>query len=57
MKNGKWTEEIGDMRTQGEYRNDKQVGEWVSYYDNDKLAFKGTFKTEDCVKSRNMPLA
>ena len=43
MKNGKWTEEIGDMRTKGEYRNDKQVGEWVSYYDNDKLAFKGTF--------------
>lgn len=43
MKNGKWIEEIGDMRTQGEYRNDKQVGEWVSYYDNDKLAFKGTF--------------
>ena len=43
MKNGKWTEEIGDMRTHGEYRNDKQIGEWVSYYDNDKLAFKGTF--------------
>ena len=43
MKNGKWTEQIGDMRTQGEYRNDKQVGEWVSYYDNDKMAFRGTF--------------
>ena len=43
MKNGKWIEQIGDMRTEGEYRNDKQVGEWVSYYDNDKMAFKGKF--------------
>ncbi len=43
MKNGKWVEQIGDMRTQGEYRNDKQVGEWVSYYDNEKMAFRGTF--------------
>lgn len=43
MKNGKWLEQIGDMRTQGEYRNDKQVGEWVSYYDNDKMAFRGSF--------------
>ena len=43
LKNGKWIEQIGDMRTQGEYRNDKQVGEWVSYYDNDKMAFRGNF--------------
>jgi len=43
MKNGKWMEQVGDMRTQGEYRNDKQVGEWISYYDNDKMAFRGTF--------------
>lgn len=43
MKNGKWTEQIGDMHTHGEYRNDKQVGEWVSYYNNDKMAFRGTF--------------
>ena len=43
MKNGKWMEQIGDMRSQGEYRNDKQVGEWVSYYDNDKMAFRGSF--------------
>jgi len=43
MKNGKWTEQIGDMRTTGEYRNDKQVGEWTSYYDNDNMAFKGKF--------------
>lgn len=43
MKNGKWVEQIGDMRTEGEYRNDKQVGEWVSYYDNDKMAFHGKF--------------
>ena len=43
MKAGKWTEQIGDMRTEGEYRNDKQVGEWVSYYDNNKMAFRGTF--------------
>ena len=43
MKNGKWIEDIGDMHTEGEYRNDKQVGEWTSYYDNDKMAFRGTF--------------
>ena len=43
MKAGKWIEQIGDMRTQGEYRNDKQVGEWVSYYDNGNMAFRGTF--------------
>lgn len=43
MKNGKWVEQIGDMRTQGEYRNDKKVGEWVSYYDNENMAFKGKF--------------
>ena len=43
LKNGKWTERIGDMRTEGEYRNDRQVGEWTSYYDNDKMAFRGKF--------------
>ena len=43
MKAGKWTEHIGDMRTEGEYRADKQVGEWTSYYDDGKLAFRGTF--------------
>ena len=43
MKNGKWNEQIGDMRTEGEYRNDKQVGEWVSYYNNDKMAFRGKY--------------
>lgn len=43
MKAGKWLEQIGDMRTEGEYRLDKQVGEWQSYYDNGTLAFKGKF--------------
>ena len=43
MKNGRWMEHIGDMRTEGEYRNDKQIGEWVSYYDNDKMAFRCKF--------------
>ncbi|MCR5658704.1 MAG: hypothetical protein K6G25_05210 [Bacteroidales bacterium] len=43
MKNGKWIEHIGDIRTEGEYRNDKQVGDWVSYFDNNNMAFKGTF--------------
>ena len=43
MKAGKWTEQIGDMRTEGEYRADKQVGEWVSYFDNGKMAFSGKF--------------
>lgn len=43
MKAGRWVEQIGDMRTEGEYRNDKQVGEWVSYYDNGNLAFRGKF--------------
>ena len=44
MKSGKWREQSGDIISEGEYRNDQQVGEWVSYYSNGKLAFKGTFK-------------
>ena len=43
MKSGKWIEQIGDVRTEGEYRIDKQVGEWVEYYDNGTMAFKGKF--------------
>jgi len=44
MKTGKWTEQSGDETFEGEYRNDRQVGEWVSYYSNGKMAFKGSFK-------------
>lgn len=44
MKSGKWKEQSGDVLSEGEYRNDRQVGEWTSYYSNGKMAFKGTFK-------------
>ena len=44
MKSGKWKEQSGDVFSEGEYRNDQQVGEWVSYYANGKVAFKGSFK-------------
>ena len=44
MKTGTWKEQSGEVVSEGEYRNDKQVGEWVSYYANGKLAFKGSFK-------------
>lgn len=44
MKSGKWHEVTGEVVSEGEYRNDRQVGEWTSYYSNGKLAFKGTFK-------------
>ncbi len=44
MKTGKWKEQSGEVVSEGEYRNDKQVGEWVSYYANGNLAFKGSFK-------------
>lgn len=44
MKTGKWKEKSGDETFEGEYRNDHQVGEWVSYYSNGKMAFKGSFK-------------
>ena len=44
LKAGKWREVSGDVVFEGEYRNDRQVGEWISYYTNGKLAFKGTFK-------------
>ncbi len=43
MKSGKWKEKSGDETFEGEYRNDRQVGEWVSYYSNGKLAFKGSY--------------
>ena len=43
LKAGKWMEEIGDMREEGEYRNGQKVGEWVSFYDNGKMAFKGSY--------------
>lgn len=43
LKNGKWMEQIGDIKTEGEYRNDRQVGEWTSYYDNGQMAFRGKF--------------
>lgn len=44
MKSGKWKEQSGEVVSEGEYRNDRQIGEWVSYYSNGKMAFKGTFK-------------
>ena len=44
MKSGKWKEQSGEVISEGEYRNDKQVGEWVSYYSNGKMAFQGSFK-------------
>lgn len=44
MKTGKWKEQSGNETFEGEYRNDHQVGEWVSYYANGKMAFKGSFK-------------
>lgn len=44
MKTGKWKEQSGNETFEGEYRNDRQVGEWVSYYSNGKMAFKGSFK-------------
>lgn len=58
MKSGKWKEKSGDVISEGEYRNDQQVGEWVSYYSNGKMAFKGTFKGgypdgEHCYYYRN----
>lgn len=43
LKAGKWMEEIGDMHEEGEYRNGQKVGEWVSFFDNGKMAFKGNF--------------
>ena len=58
MKTGKWKEQSGDVLSEGEYRNGRQVGEWTSYYSNGKLAFKGTFKAgypdgEHCFYYRN----
>lgn len=44
LKTGKWKEQSGDVYSEGEYRNDQQVGEWISYYSNGKMAFKGSFK-------------
>lgn len=44
LKSGKWHEVSGGVTSEGEYRNDRQVGEWTSYYANGKPAFKGTFK-------------
>ena len=44
MKTGRWHEQSGDVLSEGEYRNDRQVGEWISYYANGKVAFKGSFK-------------
>ena len=43
MKVGKWVEQSGNVRSEGEYRNDRKSGEWVSYFDNGKMAFRGTF--------------
>ena len=45
MKTGKWKEQFGGVVSEGEYRNDRQVGEWVSYYSDGKVAFKGSFKS------------
>ena len=44
LKSGKWHEVSGGVTSEGEYRNDRQVGEWTSYYANGKPAFKGSFK-------------
>ena len=44
LKTGRWKEQSGEVVSEGEYRNDKQVGEWISYYANGKMAFKGSFK-------------
>ncbi len=44
LKSGKWKEVSGGVTSEGVYRNDRQVGEWTSYYANGKPAFKGSFK-------------
>lgn len=45
MKVGKWVEQSGNVRSEGEYRNDRKSGEWISYFDNGKMAFRGSFNS------------
>jgi len=43
MRTGKWIENIGDRVNEGEYRNDKKEGLWVSKFSNGKTASKGNY--------------
>ncbi len=43
MRTGKWIENVGDRITEGEYRNDKKEGLWISKFTNGKTASKGSY--------------
>ena len=43
LREGKWLYHVNDYREEGEYRDDLKHGVWQSYYDNDKLSFKGEY--------------
>lgn len=44
-KQGKWKEyyNTGQLRGEGEYLNDRRLGEWIYYYQNGKIEQKGSF--------------
>jgi len=44
-KQGKWKEfyNTGQLKGEGEYLNDRRIGEWIYYYQNSKIEQRGSF--------------
>jgi antitoxin component YwqK of YwqJK toxin-antitoxin module len=44
-KQGKWKEfyNTGQLKGEGEYLNDRRIGEWIYYYQNGKIEQRGSF--------------
>jgi len=42
-KNGKWYYCVGDDTQEGNYKDDQRDGEWIHYFPQKKMAFKGSY--------------
>jgi uncharacterized protein len=43
-RDGKWMEKIGDHYEIGKYNEGNRTGDWIYYFENGNIAFKGEFK-------------
>ena len=53
IKEGKWFYEVGDHKEIGSYKNDMLVGEWIYYYKNKVIMFRGSFQNNLAIGRHN----
>lgn len=52
-KQGKWFYEVGDHKEIGSYKDDMLVGEWIYYYKNKVIMFKGSYQNDLAIGRHN----